>query len=588
MVKQKKNSTISGRVIKISGPLVIADGMSTARMYDIVMVGELKLIGEIIRLVEDRAMIQVYEETYGLSFGEPVVSTGAPLEAELGPGLLSSIFDGIQRPLPVLAERVGDFIDRGQLVRALDRNKKWSFTPHVKEGEQVKGGDVLGHVPETVQIEHSILVPHYLNGTVVHIAEGEHTIKDTIAMIKDAGTGEEIPVTMIRSWPVRQNRPYTEKLSPITPLVTGQRVIDTFFPLAKGGTAVIPGGFGTGKTITQQSLAKWAAVDIVVYIGCGERGNEMTEILTEFPKLIDPRTGAPLMGRTIIIANTSNMPVSAREASIYTGITIAEYYRDMGYDVALMADSTSRWAEALREVSGRMEEMPAEEGYPAYLTTRLANFYERAGRVVCLGRDKRESSVSVVGAVSPPGGDFSEPVTQNSLRVTGAFWALDTALSRRRHFPAINWINSYSLFNVEEWFNKSVEHDWSEQCSQAMHLLQREEELQEIVQLVGADALSSEDKAILQIGRILREDYLQQNSFHEIDAFCPLEKQYWMLKAVLTLQEAITEALADGAGLDNLMQRPIIEEIARMKEIPYDEVEEKVQYILERIPDQIK
>src|ERR1035437_9497004 len=525
----------------------MAAGMTGAKMYDVVRVGSRGLMGEVIRLEADLATIQVYEDTSGLMVGDPVESTEAPLTVELGPGLLSSIYDGVQRPLPIIAEQSGDYIMRGTVASALDREKKWPFVAVAEVGADLAGGDVLGTVKEGQTIVHRVMVPPRNSGHLAWMApSGDYTVDDIIAKLED---GTEL--RMAQRWPVREGRPYTRKLDPTTPFTTGMRILDTFFPIALGGNAIIPGGFGTGKTVTQQSLAKWADVDIIVYVGCGERGNEMTEVLAEFPKLEDPRTGAPLMDRTVLVANTSNMPVAAREASIYVGATLAEYYRDMGYNVAMMADSTSRWGEALREVSGRLEEMPGEEGYPAYLATRLAAFYERAGRVVCLGSDGRAGSITVVGAVSPPGGDFSEPITQNTLRIAGAFWALDTSLAYRRRFPAVNWINSYSLYieSVEDWFAENIAPDWRELRDKTMFLLQQEVELQEIVQLVGPDALPESEKAILEVTRMVREDFLQQSAFDEVDSFCPLEKQYWMLKAILTFHDAITEALSKGASL---------------------------------------
>ncbi len=558
------NVSIQGSVRRISGPVVIASGMRGSKMYDVVKVGEDELNGEIIRLEGDDAIIQVYEDTSGLKIRERVVNTGTPLSAELGPGLISSIFDGIQRPLPLLAERSGSFITRGISVHGLDRRKKWLFRAAVRPGESVTAGDVLGAVQE-YHIEHRILVPPGTAGTVRHVEEGEHTVLDPVCTLDD---GTEIP--MLQRWPVRRGRPYRKKLDTSLLLVTGQRVFDTVFPVTKGGTAMIPGGFGTGKTVSEQTLAKWSDTQIVVYIGCGERGNEMTDVLSEFPELVDPRTNLPLIQRTILIANTSNMPVAAREASIYTGITMAEYYRDMGYDVALMADSTSRWGEALREVSGRLEEMPGEEGYPAYLAARLAAFYERAGRVECLGSGGRVGSVTIVGAVSPPGGDFSEPITQNTLRITGTFWALDTSLAYRRHFPSVNWIKSYSLYldAVQEWFTAQGLTDWKELRDRTMYLLQKEVELQEIVQLVGPDALPESEKAILEVTRMIREDFLQQSAYHEIDSFCPLEKQYWMLKVILAFYDRVNEAMSRGVPLTKLLKLPLRPEIGRMKEQP--------------------
>ncbi len=557
---------IAGAIEKITGPVVVATRMTGARMYDIVRVGTEGLMGEVIRLEGDTATVQVYEDTSGLKVGELVESTEGPLMVELGPGLLTSIYDGVQRPLPVLAARSGDFIERGAVASALDREKLWPFKPLVAVGDEVGPGAVIGEVPEGQTIVHRVMVPPAARaGRLVEVASaGEYTVDDVIARFED---GSE--VRMHQRWPVRQGRPYIRKLDPTTPFTTGMRILDTFFPIALGGNAIIPGGFGTGKTVTQQSLAKWADVDIIVYIGCGERGNEMTEVLTEFPHLEDPRNNAPLMDRTVLVANTSNMPVAAREASIYVGATLAEYYRDMGYNVAMMADSTSRWGEALREVSGRLEEMPGEEGYPAYLATRLASFYERSGRVQPLGSDDdgRVGSVTMVGAVSPAGGDMSEPMTQNSLRVTGAFWALDTSLAHRRHFPAISWTKSYTLFlgQVRPWYEENVADDWLEYRDRAMAVLQKETELQEIVQLVGPDALPESEKLILEVARMLREDFLQQFAFDEVDAYCPLEKQYWLLKTILSFHSAAVTALNRGVSLHQILDMPIRDEIAMLK-----------------------
>ncbi|HIJ06464.1 MAG: V-type ATP synthase alpha chain [Methanomicrobiales archaeon 53_19] len=557
-------SVTTGSISRISGPVVTAEGLRGSMMYEVVRVGTDALFGEIIRLDKNEAVIQVYEDTSGLKVGEKVESTGTQFSVALGPGLLSSIYDGIQRPLPVLFEMSGDFISRGVFPPGLDLNRRWSFTPAVSVGDTVKEGDLIGFVPE-FHIEHRIMVPPSVSGKVAEIREGDYTVTDPVCILDD-GT----KIAMMQLWPARKPRPYRKKMDPDTLLITGQRIFDCLFPVAKGGTAMIPGGFGTGKTVAEQTLAKWSDTRIVVYIGCGERGNEMTDVLYEFPELIDPRTGLPLIERTVLIANTSNMPVAAREASIYTGITIAEYYRDMGYDVALMADSTSRWGEALREISGRLEEMPGEEGYPAYLATRLAAFYERAGRVVCWGKDERIGSITIIGAVSPPGGDFSEPITQNTLRVAGTFWALDTALAYRRHFPSVNWIKSYSLYleSLEDWYGKEVAEDWKDLREEAIYLLQKEVELQEIVQLVGPDALPDSEKLILEISRMIREDFLQQSAFHEIDSFCSLEKQYWMLKAILTFHEMAKRAMNRGIGIDSIMQLPVKKVIGRMKELP--------------------
>ncbi len=565
-----------GRIVKVSGPLVVADNMLGSRMYDVVYVGKHGLVGEIIELKGDQAYIQVYEETSGIGPGEPVVSTGMPLSVELGPGLIESIFDGTQRPLNVIEEMTkSSFIARGLKINALDRKKKWHFVPSVKEGDLVEEGDILGVVKETVLVDHKIMVPPGKKGKVKKIAkEGDYTVEEVIAVLDDSG--EEIEITMMQKWPVRQRRPFKKQLPPDEPLTTGQRVIDTFFTLAKGGTACVPGPFGSGKTVIQHQLAKWASADIVVYIGCGERGNEMTDVLIEFPHLTDPKSGEPLMKRTILVANTSNMPVAAREASIYTGITMAEYYRDMGYDVALMADSTSRWAEALREISGRLEEMPGEEGYPAYLGTRLASFYERAGKVICLGKDNRIGSISVIGAVSPPGGDLSEPVTQNTLRVVKVFWGLDAELAYQRHFPAINWLNSYSLYMdaLEDYWRREVGEEWVEIRKEAMKLLEEEAELKEIVRLVGIDALSKEDRLKLDVAKSIREDFLHQNAFHEIDTYTSFAKQYRMLRIIMEFYRLAQDALGKGAPLREIEKMEVLEDIARMKYIPEDKLDE--------------
>lgn len=576
-----------GRIIRVTGPLVVADGMKGSKMYEVVRVGEMGLIGEIIRLEGDKAVIQVYEETAGIRPGEPVEGTGASLSVELGPGLLTAMYDGIQRPLNVLRELSGDFIARGLTAPALPRDKKWHFTPKVKVGDKVTGGDILGVVPETSIIEHRILVPPWVEGEIIEIAEeGDYTIEEVIAKVKKPdGSIEELK--MYHKWPVRVKRPYKRKLPPEVPLITGQRTIDTFFSQAKGGTAAIPGPFGSGKTVTQHQLAKWSDAQVVVYIGCGERGNEMTDVLEEFPKLKDPKTGKPLMERTVLIANTSNMPVAAREASIYTGITIAEYFRDMGYDVALMADSTSRWAEALREISGRLEEMPGEEGYPAYLASKIAEFYERAGRVVTLGSDERIGSVSVIGAVSPPGGDFSEPVVQNTLRVVKVFWALDADLARRRHFPAINWLRSYSLYldSIQDWWHKNVDPEWRKMRDTAMALLQKEAELQEIVRIVGPDALPDREKAVLIVTRMLREDYLQQDAFDEVDTYCPPKKQVTMMRVILNFYEKTMEAVDRGIPVDEIARLPVREKIGRMK---FEPEIEKVKALIDETNEQFE
>ena len=537
-----------GVIKKVAGPLVIAEGMRDANMFDVVRVSRQRLIGEIIEIHGDQASIQVYEETSGLGPGEPVESTGSPLSVELGPGLIGSIYDGIQRPLDAIMEATGgNLLERGVEVPSLKRDKTWTFEPQAKAGEAVSGGDVLGYVQETEIVRQKILVPPALSGTLTSIRGGDYTVEDTVAVITDE-KGREHPVTLMQKWPVRQGRPYQRKLSPEMPLVTGQRVIDTLFPIAKGGVASVPGPFGSGKTVVQHQLAKWADADIVVYIGCGERGNEMTDVLNEFPELKDPKTGKSLMERTVLIANTSDMPVAAREASIYTGITIAEYFRDMGYSVALMADSTSRWAEALREMSGRLEEMPGEEGYPAYLGSRLAQFYERAGRVISLGKDGREGALSVIGAVSPAGGDISEPVTQATLRIVKVFWGLDSDLAYKRHFPAINWLTSYSLYvdTMEKWFNAQVEEDWTSLRAEMLRLLQEESELNEIVQLVGMDALSAPDRLKLEAARSIREDFLHQNAFHEVDTYTSLKKQHRMMRLILSYYEEAGHALEQG------------------------------------------
>lgn len=573
-MKARERKLKEGRIIKVSGPLVIAEGLENARMFDVVRVGPMHLIGEIIEIHEDNAYIQVYEETAGLSPGDPVESTGEPLGVELAPGMIEGIFDGIQRPLNLIEEKSGAFIARGIEVPSIDRNKKWEFKPTVKKGDKVKSGDIIGKVQETVVVEHRIMVPHGIEGVIEEIKEGEFTVVDTIAKIKtDTGLKE---IQMLQKWPVRLGRPYKTKLPPDEPMSTGQRVIDTFFPVAKGGTACIPGPFGSGKTVVQHQLAKWADADIVVYIGCGERGNEMTDVLLEFPELLDPKSGESLMKRTVLIANTSNMPVAAREASVYTGITIAEYFRDMGYSVALMADSTSRWAEALREMSGRLEEMPGEEGYPAYLTSRLAEFYERAGKVICNGSEDRQGAVTAVGAVSPPGGDLSEPVTQGTLRVVKVFWALDASLAYSRHFPAINWLTSYSLYldTVEKWLNEQVSSEWSGLRAEAMRLLQEESELQEIVRLVGIDALSIADRMILETTKSIREDYLHQNAFHDVDTYASLDKQYRMLKLILTFHTEAMKAIEAGAEFRKIIDLPVREQIARAKYIPEEQIDE--------------
>ena len=579
----------TGKISKIAGPLVVATGMREANMFDVVRVSDSKLIGEIIEMHGDRASIQVYEETSGLGTGEPVESTGEPLSVELGPGLIEGIFDGIQRPLEKIRELVGNSLVRGVEVPALDREKKWHFVPKVKAGDKVVGGDILGTVQETEIVEHRIMVKPGVVGTVKSIAEGDYTVTEQIGSIETAN-GEELPVTLMQKWPVRRGRPFEKKLAPNVPLVTGQRVVDTLFPIAKGGVAAIPGPFGSGKTVTQHQLAKWAEADIGVYIGCGERGNEMTDVLNEFPELIDPHTGKSLMERTVLIANTSDMPVAAREASIYTGITIAEYFRDMGYSVALMADSTSRWAEALREMSGRLEEMPGEEGYPAYLGSRLAQFYERAGRVISLGSDGREGALSVIGAVSPPGGDISEPVSQATLRIVKVFWGLDSALAYKRHFPAINWLTSYSLYadSLGSWFNENVSDEWTTLRARLMALLSDEASLDEIVKLVGMDALSPTDRLKMETARSIREDFLHQLAFHEVDTYSSLRKQYLMMKLVLRFYDGSLDALKKGADIEKLVSIPSRESIGRFKYVPEKDIEDTYKTVCAAIDSEIK
>ena len=579
-----------GVIKKVAGPLVIAEGMRDANMSDVVRVSSQRLIGEIIEIHGDQASIQVYEETSGLGPGEPVESTGVPMSVELGPGLIGSIYDGIQRPLDdIMKVTGGNLLNRGVEVPSLKRERKWDFQPSASAGEMVSGGDILGTVQETEVVNHKIMVPPGMKGTLTAIYPGEHTVEDTVAVITDE-KGKEHPVSLMQRWPVRRGRPYQKKLSPEMPLVTGQRVIDTLFPIAKGGVAAVPGPFGSGKTVVQHQLAKWADADIVVYIGCGERGNEMTQVVNEFPELKDPKTGKSLMARTVLIANTSDMPVAAREASIYTGITIAEYFRDMGYSVALMADSTSRWAEALREMSGRLEEMPGEEGYPAYLGSRLAQFYERAGRVISLGKDGREGALSVIGAVSPAGGDTSEPVTQATLRIVKVFWSLDSDLAYKRHFPAINWLSSYSLYvdTLEKWFNAQVEENWTGMRAQIMRLLQEEAELNEIVQLVGMDALSAPDRLKLEAARSIREDFLHQNAFHETDTYTSLNKQYRMMELILDYYKKAGEALAAGVAIERLVALPVRENIGRFKYVDEAEVEEAFRKTETLLDDQLR
>lgn len=579
----------NGTIKKVAGPLVIAKGMRDANMFDVVRVSSQRLTGEIIEMHGDEASIQVYEETSGLAPGAPVESTGEPMSVELGPGLIGSIYDGIQRPLDDIMELSGNNLHRGVEVPALKRERQWEFVPALKVGDSVAAGDVLGTVQETEIVSHKIMVPPGLLGTVKDIRAGAFPVTETVAVV-ETPDGKEVPLTMVQRWPVRRGRPYRQKLSPAMPLVTGQRVIDTFFPLAKGGVAAVPGPFGSGKTVVQHQLAKWAEADIVVYIGCGERGNEMTDVLNEFPELKDPKTGYSLMKRTVLIANTSDMPVAAREASIYTGITIAEYFRDMGYSVALMADSTSRWAEALREMSGRLEEMPGEEGYPAYLGSRLAQFYERAGRVVTLGSQQREGTLSVIGAVSPPGGDISEPVSQATLRIVKVFWGLDSSLAYKRHFPAVNWLTSYSLYldTLEPWFAQHVAKDWVELRAKLMGLLQDEAELEEIVQLVGMDALSAPDRLKLEAARSIREDFLHQNAFDEVDTYTPLPKQHAMMELILSYYEKSLQALKEGVETGKLIALPVREQIGRFKYTPAEEVESRYQAVLTQLEEELK
>ncbi len=575
-----------GTVKKVAGPLVVAEGMHNANMFDVVRVGEQRLIGEIIEIHGDLASIQVYEETSGLGPGAPVESTGEPLSVELGPGLISSIFDGIQRPLVDIMEAIGTNLQRGIEIPALSREKKWHFVPCVAEGAEVEAGDIIGTVKETDLVVHKIMVPYGLKGKIKSIKEGDYTVLDTIAVLETEAK-EKKNITLMQKWPVRRGRPYKQKLSPDKPLVTGQRVIDTLFPIAKGGVAAVPGPFGSGKTVVQHQLAKWADADIVVYIGCGERGNEMTDVLNDFPELKDPKTGKSLMERTVLIANTSDMPVAAREASIYVGITIAEYFRDMGYSVALMADSTSRWAEALREMSGRLEEMPGEEGYPAYLASRLAQFYERAGRVISLGKEGREGALSVIGAVSPPGGDLSEPVTQATLRIVKVFWGLDSNLAYRRHFPAINWLTSYSLYDLGKWFNANVNGKWTENKGRLMKLLNDEAELEEIVKLVGMDALSAPDRLKLEAARSIREDFLHQDAFHEDDTYTSLEKQFLLMDLVLKFYDISSENL-NKISIDDLVKLPVRERIGRFKYVKKDMIKKEYENILEQLNKEIK
>ncbi len=577
-----------GKIVKISGPLVIAEGMREANMFDVVHVGDARLIGEIIEIHGDRASIQVYEETAGLGRGEKVVSTGAPLSVELGPGIVTNIYDGIQRPLEKMREVCGSNIQRGVEIPSLDREKKWKFCAAVKLGAQVSSGDVIGYVDETEVIRHKIMVPYGVSGTIKELFSGEYTVTDKIGVLEtDRG---DVELTLMQKWPVRRARPYVSKLPPSEPMVTGQRTIDTLFPIARGGTACVPGPFGSGKTVVQHQLAKWSNVDLVVYIGCGERGNEMTDVLGEFPEIIDPRSGESLMKRTVLIANTSDMPVAAREASIYTGITIAEYFRDMGYSVAVIADSTSRWAEALREMSGRLEEMPGDEGYPAYLTSRLAQFYERAGEVICLGNDGRRGSLSAIGAVSPQGGDISEPVSQATLRIVKVFWGLDANLAYRRHFPAINWLNSYSLYKdrLEKWFSDNINPGWSEGTAELSRILQSEAELDEIVKLVGVDALSPKDRLTLEVAQSVREDYLQQNAFSEDDCYTPMQQQYALFSLILYFRDKASEAIDRGADIQRISELPVRERIGRAKATPSDSYADEYSAIRADIDSQLE
>jgi len=577
-----------GRIIKVSGPLVVAENMTGTKMYDVVQVSDNHLVGEIIELLGDKASIQVYEETGGLGPGEPVYLTGAPLSVELGPGLLTSIYDGTQRPLDVIVEQAGDFITRGVTADKLPRDKIWDFKPEVEVGQKVTAGDIVGRIQETTIIEHRLMVPPGISGEIVSIESGEHKIEDIIYVIKDE-KGEKHEFDMIQRWPVRKSRPFKKKFLPTNPLTTGQRVIDTFFPVGKGGTACVPGPFGSGKTVIQHQLAKYADTDVVVYVGCGERGNEMTDVLQDFPKLIDPHTGEPLMKRTVLIANTSNMPVAAREASIYTGITIAEYFRDMGYSVALMADSTSRWAEAMREISGRLEEMPGEEGYPAYLGRRIAGFYERAGWVENLGSNPSRGALTVVGAVSPPGGDLADPVVQATLRVVRVFWSLEAELAYQRHYPAISWLNSYSLYGevFDQYYLDNVSDEFAKNRDKAMAILQDEADLSEIVKLVGAEALDAPDRLTLEAAASIKEDYLQQHAFHDVDTYCSPQKQDLLLKMILKFEEEARKALRSGAPFDKINTHPIREEIARTKYVEEDQAIDRIKSIMERIPQEM-
>lgn len=577
----------TGKIVKVSGPLIVAEGMSQCKMYDVVHVSEKKLIGEVIELRGDRASIQVYEETSGLGPGENVYSTGAPLSVELAPGLIEGIYDGIQRPLAKLKEVAGNRIERGVYLPAVDHEKKWTFEPKVTVGDSVESGSVLGVVQENVLVLHKIMTPYGVKGVVKEIKQGDFTVDETICVVETEKG--DVNVAMLQKWPVRNGRPYREKLSPKAPLVTGQRVIDTLFPIAKGGVAAVPGPFGSGKTVVQHQLAKWADADIIVYVGCGERGNEMTDVLNEFPTLIDPKSGQPLMKRTVLIANTSDMPVAAREASIYTGITIAEYFRDMGYSVAIMADSTSRWAEALREMSGRLEEMPGEEGYPAYLSSRLAEFYERAGIVKVLGQENTVGSITAIGAVSPPGGDLSEPVSQATLRIVKVFWGLSASLAYKRHFPAVDWLTSYSLYaeRLGDWYTDNVDEEWMKLRAKCMRILQEEAQLDEIVRLVGMDALSPENRLTMETAKSIREDYLHQNAFHEVDTFSSLRKQEYMLRLILTFDELAKDALTKNVDIEDVLELGVREQIGRAKYIPESEMN-KFDEILAEIKSEMR
>ncbi len=583
----KERDTMEGKIVRVAGPLVVAKGLQNVKMYEMVRVGELKLFGEIIGLDNDIAYIQVYEETQGIGPGEPVYALGEPLSVELGPGIVGQIYDGIQRPLNKLSEQAGDFLSRGLSLPALDRTIKWDFEALVKPGDEVVGGDVMGVVQETSALQHRILVPPNLRGKILEIKSGSYTIEEPIGILLDP-EGKKIELKLMHKWPVRYQRPVREKIPPRVPLITGQRVLDTFFPVVKGGTACVPGPFGSGKTIIQHQLAKWADADVIVYVGCGERGNEMTEVLIEFPELTDPRTGKPLMERTILIANTSNMPVAAREASVFTGITIAEYFRDMGYDVALMADSTSRWAEAMREISGRLAEMPGEEGYPAYLASRIASFYERAGYVKCMGSNERTGSVSIIGAVSPPGGDLSDPVVQATLRVVKVFWGLDASLAFSRHFPAVNWLISYSLYLdvVKDHWSEHVAPDWYELRQKAMSILQREAELQDIVRLVGMEALSPQDRLVLETARSIREDFLHQNALHEVDTYTSPKKQYLMLKNIMNFYTIASKLLDEGVPLQGILKLPEREKIARMKFVSESRISE-IEHLVREVEEKL-